>query len=165
MGDAYRQNVVMRDDDLEIVEDDPLTFVRQELEGFERGARREAAGTLVKAMMNHHEQQVVQYLSLAIESLLVESKDCTKPLKRRLLIRESATFLVISISIKASTRAHGVTEVYDSPQVTQFFKKELLPILQEDASGVKGSLFPEAALLKCTALRYLSLFRNFLPHE
>lgn len=149
----------MREDDVENLEDEPLAFVRQELEGSQRGAKREAAGELVKAMMRHHETEVARILSEAVDQLLAQAKAANVGEDQRLLMKDVASFLVTCSSVKASTRARGVTEVYSSQALGSFFEQEMLPALRQQGEDENAY----QALLKSSALRFVALFRNFLP--
>jgi exportin-2 (importin alpha re-exporter) len=51
-------NMTLRDEDVEIFEDDPVEYIRRDLEGSDNDTRRRASVELVKGLCMFHEDMV-----------------------------------------------------------------------------------------------------------
>lgn len=152
-------NLLFRDGDLELFEDEPVEFMRREQDlmaaGMEELSRRSAAVLLTRGLMESYESQVTTILGTYIQQYLQQY--ATAPASRW---REKnvATQLFSAIAIKGSVQAYGVTRVNPMVNLVEFFHTNILPDLQL----ANEALHP---ILKMDAIRFVHQFRGQLPRQ
>eukprot|EP01054_Gregarina_sp_Poly1_P010940 Gregarina_sp_Poly_1__10939@NODE_85_length_15275_cov_135_187336_g73_i0_p1_GENE_NODE_85_length_15275_cov_135_187336_g73_i0NODE_85_length_15275_cov_135_187336_g73_i0_p1_ORF_typecomplete_len1047_score157_63Cse1/PF08506_10/3_2e45Cse1/PF08506_10/1_5e03CAS_CSE1/PF03378_15/3_1e02CAS_CSE1/PF03378_15/5_1e34IBN_N/PF03810_19/0_00044Xpo1/PF08389_12/0_043Xpo1/PF08389_12/43Xpo1/PF08389_12/1_3e04Xpo1/PF08389_12/3_8e02Arm_2/PF04826_13/1_1e03Arm_2/PF04826_13/2e03Arm_2/PF04826_13/1Adaptin_N/PF01602_20/7Adaptin_N/P len=158
--DIILKNVPIREDDVEALEDDPLQFARDAWEGNQRGARRDGVLQLIKALLSRHEHDVRSVLLNAINELLMQAQSSMPTAGQKYLVKEAATFLIVAISVKTSTVAKGITEVYDLAPILDFLESQIIPALEDDVGKCNTS---ESVLFRCAAIKYVCSFRHIIP--
>ena len=100
-------NLTLRESDVELFEDDPIEFIRRDLEGADSDTRRRATTDFLRGLMQHFEQLVTTVVSRYVNHFLQEY---TKDRKSNWKSKDTAVYLFAAIAAKGTaTSAHGVT--------------------------------------------------------
>lgn len=147
-------NLSLRESDIETFEDEPIEFIRRDLEGSDDDTRRRAATNFLKKLMEQFEKLVTDVVTRYINHYLAEyAKDKSNNWKEK----DTAVHLFSSIAAKgAATAARGVLSVNSNVNVIDFFQQHIA----EDLTN--SSVHP---LLKVDAIKYLYVYRSILSAE
>ncbi|KAJ1954573.1 importin-alpha export receptor, partial [Linderina pennispora] len=149
-------NTVLPEDDEELFEDDPMQFIRRDVEGNEAGSRREAAGDLVRGLLDQFSSETTQVMSMYIQKGLEQY--AANPVENW-RDKDVALFMVTSVAVVASVNSLGATKVNELVNITDFFTSQIVPHLQDVSSD------QSAPILKVDAIKYVHTFRSQLPRE
>ncbi|CAB4062461.1 CSE1 [Lepeophtheirus salmonis] len=148
-------NMEMRDVDVELFEDNPEEYIRRDLEGSDLETRRRAACDLVKGLSRYFESQITEIFGSYVKTMLDMYQ--TNP-AQNWKSKDAAIYLVTSLATRAKTAKHGITQINQLVNLTEFCTNYILPDLQNsDANG-----FP---VLKADAIKYMLTFKSQLPPE
>lgn len=148
-------NVSLRESDEELFEDEPIEFIRRDLEGSDSETRRRAATDFLRRLAEKFEQSVTKVTLKYSEHYLAEyAKDPASNWKSK----DTATYLFSAIAAKGvATTTHGVTATNNLVSITDFFQQHLAAdLIAED--GVHP-------ILKVDAIKYLYTFRSIITKE
>lgn len=164
-------NVLIRECDLELFEDEPLDFVRTVIDNtsggggggggsmvgtLEEEGRRGGAIGLVRGLMEFHEAEMTQILQRYIDDFLALYNRAPLQQWRD---KNAAVALFGAIAIKGSiTSLKGVTRVNPLVNIDDFFTKHVLMDLQP----INPALHP---ILKIDAIRFVADFRSQLTRQ
>ncbi|TRX96295.1 hypothetical protein FHL15_003019 [Xylaria flabelliformis] len=144
-------NVALRESDIELFEDEPIEFIRRDLEGSDTDSRRRAATDFLRQLQGKFEQLVTSVTGRYINHYLEQGKSNWKD-------KDTAISLFLSIAAKgAVTASHGVKTVNELLNVVDFFQQHVANDLVGDA-GVEP-------IAKVDAIKYLYMFRSQLTKE
>lgn len=148
-------NIALREYDLELFEDEPIEFIRRDLEGSDSDTRRRAATDFLRSLSNQHEQittNVVQkYIDLHLNNFSSNPRENWKA-------KDTAVYLFSAIASKgAVTAREGVVTVNPNVNILDFFDKNVSKDLI-DTSGVHP-------ILTVDAIKYLYVFRSQLTKD
>ncbi|TDZ19510.1 Importin alpha re-exporter [Colletotrichum sidae] len=144
-------NVALRESDMELFEDEPIEFIRRDLEGSDTDSRRRSATDFLRRLQEKYEQLVTGVVYKYINHYLEQGKTDWKA-------KDTAVYLFISIAAKGSvTAAQGVKTVNSLVDVVQFFGQHIAADLM-----ASGGVEPIA---KVDAIKYLHTFRSQLTKE
>ncbi|KAJ1645431.1 importin-alpha export receptor [Coemansia asiatica] len=149
-------NTVMPAADEELFEDDPLQFVRRDVEGSEAGSRREAAAALVGALLDQFATETTYVISQYIQKDL--ERYAANP-AANWRDKDIALFLVTSVAVVASVHSLGATRVNALVDVADFFRTQIVQHLRDVGSDAA------APVLKADAIKYVVTFRSQLPRD
>ena len=143
-------NLTLRDSDLELLEDEPIEFIRRDLEGSDSDTRRRASTDFLRSLMSKFEQMVASVVLNYIEHYLSEYRQSPSSNWRS---KDTAIYLYSAIAAKgAVTTSQGVTATNSFANVVDFFQ-----------SNIAGDLVTEESdsiVLKVDAIKYLYVFRS-----
>uniref|UniRef100_A0A6B2KX00 Importin N-terminal domain-containing protein n=1 Tax=Arcella intermedia TaxID=1963864 RepID=A0A6B2KX00_9EUKA len=142
-------NINIRKSDLFLFEDDPIEYVRKDMEGSDIGTRRRSAFELVKALRKNFENEVTQIFAKHINELLVEY---TKDVNKFWTNKDAAIYLITSLAVTRASVNGGVTGINESVPIKDFYKSQIIPELLSDAC-------PQP-LLKASCLSFINSFRR-----
>lgn len=147
-------NLTLRDSDIEMFEDEPIEFIRRDLEGSDSETRRRAATDFLRKLMEKFEDTVTTVvLAYVKEYLAIYSKNP----KANWRSKDTAVYLFCSIAAKgAPTAGRGVAQTNSLVDVGEFFSNNL-------AGDLTGSDIEP--LLKVDAIKYLYIFRSIITKE
>ena len=141
-------NMTMRTSDEELFEDDPLDYIRRDLEGSDSDTRRRSASDFVRGLMDYFEKNVTLIVQDYINHYLAEySKNPVQNWRSK----DTALFLFSAIAIKSSTGQQGVTSTNILVDVCQFWTGNA------QQEFVERSCHP---VLQADYIRYIYVFRN-----
>jgi exportin-2 (importin alpha re-exporter) len=147
-------NLSLRDSDIEMFEDEPIEFIRRDLEGSDSETRRRAATDFLRKLMEQFETPVTTVVSTYVKQYLALNSKNTEANWRS---KDTAVYLFCSIAAKGTpTAAKGVTQTNSLIDVGEFFSNNL-------AGDLTGS--DTEPLLKVDAIKYLYLFRSIITKE
>ncbi len=144
--------MMLRKQDVELFEDDPLEYVRQDIEGSDLDTRRRSAKELVKGLRKNYEQQVTEIFGSYIQVLLGQYK--ADP-KRNWKAKDVAVFLLTAVAVSTFRQATGANSVNPMVPLIPFYHENVLP----DISGQPG-VHP---VLQADALKFVITFRSQIP--
>ncbi|KAI9492718.1 Cse1-domain-containing protein [Zychaea mexicana] len=148
-------NIAMREVDEELFEDNPIEYIRRDLEGSDTDTRRRAAADFIRGLMERYESQttqiVNQYITHFLERYGANPQGNWKD-------KNTAIFLLVAIASRTSTAQLGVTQTNNLVDVVDFFTKHILGDLETDVNA--GS-----PILKVDAIKFLYTFRSQLTKE
>lgn len=148
-------NLSLRESDVELFEDEPIEFVRRDLEGSDNDTRRRAATDFLKQLMEQFEKLVTDVVSKYIQHYI---SDYSKDPKGNWKSKDTAVYLFSSIAAKGVvTAGQGVKSTNPLVDVVDFFQKNVASDLLADA-GVE-------AILKVDAIKYLYTFRAQMTQQ
>ncbi|GAB5586714.1 importin-alpha export receptor [Umbelopsis nana] len=148
-------NMALRTIDEELFEDDPIEYIRRDLEGSDSDTRRRAAADFVRGLMEHFESQVTNIFLGYIQHYL--QQHATNP-DAHWKDKNTAIFLLTAIATKSGTAQHGATSINTHIDVVDFFSKYILNDLQSPITSGNP-------ILKVDAIKYLYTFRHQLTKE
>jgi exportin-2 (importin alpha re-exporter) len=144
-------NLSLRESDLEMFEDEPIEFIRRDLEGSDSETRRRAATDFLRKLMEQFETPVTAVVSAYVQQYLtVYSEDPDTNWRSK----DTAIYLFCSIAAKGTaTAARGIVQTNNLVDVGEFFSNNVAGDLTE------SSIQP---LLKVDAIKYLHVFRSII---
>ncbi|WPH00848.1 Hypothetical protein R9X50_00367800 [Acrodontium crateriforme] len=147
-------NLSLRESDIETFEDEPIEFIRQDLEGADDDTRRRAATKFLKKLMEQFEKLVTEVVTRYVDHFLANyAQDRTNNWKSK----DVAVHLFSSIAAKGvATAAKGVLSVNPNVDVIDFFQKNVA----EDLTASDAQ-----PLLTVDAIKYLYIFRSILSAQ
>ncbi|OCT55025.1 Importin alpha re-exporter [Cladophialophora carrionii] len=147
-------NVALRDSDIEIFEDEPIEFIRRDLEGSDSETRRRAAGDFLRQLSDQFEQSVTTIVMTYVEKCL---QDFSANPQEKWRAKDTAVSLFHALASKgATTAAHGVTKTNSLVDIGDFFSKHLASDLQNESAQ---------PLIKVDAIKYLYVFRSIITRD
>ena len=145
-------NLAIRDSDLELFEDEPIEFIRRDLEGSDTDSRRRSATEFLRSLLAQHEALTTGIVSRYVDHYL---QDYASDPSGNWKSKDTAVYLFSSIAAKGTVTAReGVKTVNERLNVLEFFEKNVANDLV-DAQGVQP-------ILKVDAIKYLYVFRSQL---
>lgn len=152
-------NVALRESDVELFEDEPIEYIRRDLEGSDADTRRRAATDFLRKLLDQFEGLVTEvvgrYISHYLTTFSQNPKDEWKS-------KDTAVYLFSSIAAKgAVTAREGVKTTNSLVDVVDFFGKNIAGDLIADPSSESSS----EAIIKVDAIKYLYTFRSQLTKQ
>lgn len=145
-------NLTLRDSDMELFEDEPIEFIRRDLEGSDSDTRRRAATDFLRSLLAQHEELTTAVVNRYINHFLGEYS--SNP-ARNWKSKDTSVYLFSSIAAKGTVTARdGVKTVNERVNILQFFEENIA----NDLVSV-GGIEP---ILKVDAIKYLYIFRSQL---
>jgi exportin-2 (importin alpha re-exporter) len=147
-------NLALRDSDVEMFEDEPIEFIRRDLEGSDSETRRRAATDFLRQLMEQFGQSVTAIVMGYVERFLA---DGTRNPKANWRSKDTAVYLFCSIAAAgAATSSHGVTKTNSLVNIGEFFSTNLANDL------TSAEVEP---ILKVDAIKYLYSFRSLITKQ
>jgi len=147
-------NLTLRESDIELFEDEPIEFIRRDLEGSDNDTRRRAATNFLRQLMSRFEALVTSTSQKYIEAYLQNyAQDTANNWKSK----DTAVYLFTAIAAKGTaTAAQGILTVNENVNILDFFTTHIAGDLQaQDAE----------AILKVDAIKFLYVFRSQLSPD
>lgn len=146
-------NLIFRELDEELFEDDPEEYVRKDIEGSDVDTRRRAGCDLVQALSRFIESKLMDAFGPLLSDML-KSYESNK--KANWKHKDLAIFLYSAMSIKGSTRQHGTVAISEFVNVEKFLDENISCELKSESQDIGCNV------LKADALRYITNFRNHI---
>jgi exportin-2 (importin alpha re-exporter) len=147
-------NLSLRESDIETFEDEPIEYIRRDLEGSDEDTRRRAATNFLKKLMEQFEKPVTEVVTRYVNHFLA---DYAKDKGANWRSKDTAVHLFSSIAAKGTaTAAKGVLSVNPNVNVIDFFQNNIA----EDLTNPGAE-----PLLKVDAIKYLYIFRSILSAD
>jgi exportin-2 (importin alpha re-exporter) len=147
-------NLTLRESDVELFEDEPIEFIRRDLEGSDNDTRRRAATNFLRQLMAKFEGLVTSTSQTYIDAYL---QNYAKDPQENWKSKDTAVYLFTAIAAKGTTTAaQGIISVNENVNVLEFFTTHIAGDLQADNAE---------AILKVDAIKYLYVFRSQLSPD
>ncbi|KAF3132818.1 importin-alpha export receptor [Orbilia oligospora] len=140
-------NMTLRTSDEELFEDDPIEFIRRDLEGSDSDTRRRAANDFLRQLMEQSERIVTETTNKYIQEFLAKGDWKS---------RDTALYLFNSIAIKGVVTQYGVNSTNLLVDIIGFFQQYIVPDLS------KSEVHP---ILRVDAIRFIYTFRSQFTKE
>lgn len=139
-------NIVFRDVDEELFEDEPISFVRSDLDGSDFDSRRKSSTDFLRELKEVNTALLTNTVMTYVNQFLSHNDWRNKDI---------AIYLFTSLAAKGSVTNIGVTSTNMLVDVVDFFTSNIASYLVDDASPI----------LKTDAIKYIMTFRNQLTKE
>ncbi|ODQ66714.1 Cse1-domain-containing protein [Nadsonia fulvescens var. elongata DSM 6958] len=146
-------NITLRPVDEELFEDDPMEFIRRDLEGSDSDTRRRASSDFVRELNEKFESRVSHIVMGYITNFL-QQYNSNKEVNWK--AKDTANYLFSAIAIKGNITNSGVSATNLIVDIVGFFSQNVAPDL------VDSSVCP---ILKVDAIKFIHTFRNQLTKE
>ncbi|KAF8851156.1 Cse1-domain-containing protein [Acephala macrosclerotiorum] len=144
-------NVSLRESDIEQFEDEPIEYIRRDLEGSDADTRRRAATDFLRQLLEKFEELVTSVVGRYITHYLAAFNKNPSEWKSK----DTAVYLFSAIAAKGViTTTHGVKTTNSLVNVVDFFQNNIANDLVAD-TGVEP-------ILKVDAIKFLYTFRSQL---
>ena len=144
-------NVSLRESDIEQFEDEPIEYIRRDLEGSDADTRRRAATDFLRKLLEKFEKLVTDVVGRYITHYLGAFASNSNEWKSK----DTAVYLFSAIAAKGTiTAGAGVKTTNSLVNVVEFFQNNIANDLVAD-SGVEP-------ILKVDAIKFLYTFRSQL---
>jgi exportin-2 (importin alpha re-exporter) len=147
-------NIQLREDDEELFEDNPVEYIRRDMEGSDGDTRRRGAIELVKGLCVHYEEAVTSAFSANVSQMLAPQSTWQE--------KDTALFIVTALGWKTGTAAGGVTETSSLINLLDFYRAQVLPNLRTFASAPTALATP---IFTADSIKFVISFRNQIPKD
>uniref|UniRef100_A0A7S2WRA8 Importin N-terminal domain-containing protein n=1 Tax=Mucochytrium quahogii TaxID=96639 RepID=A0A7S2WRA8_9STRA len=148
-------NLKMRECDYETFEDNPMEYIRRDIEGSDSDTRRRVACDLVRGLCRHFEDQTTanceQYLAKLVSEYSANPAGNWHQM-------DTAITLMIALAVRRYTVVGGVSELNPKVSIDMFFNTYILPVLSSNDVNSQ-------AVVKADAIKFFTTFRNQMPRE
>ncbi|CUM63920.1 uncharacterized protein PRCAT00001508001 [Priceomyces carsonii] len=141
-------NIYFREVDEELFEDDPINFVRSDLEGSDFDSRRKSATDFLRELKEVNTELLTNIVMSYVESFLSHADWRNKNM---------AIYLFSSLAAKGTVTNSGVTSTNVLVDVVKFFSENIASYLVENQAT--------HPILRADAIKYILSFRNQLTKE
>lgn len=145
-------NIEIRDEDIELFEDNPVEYIRRDLEGSDAETRRRGAIELVRGLCKHFEEQVAAIFGSYMGAIVDPNADWRQ--------KDLTLHLASALLYKSGNQAMGCVEVSNFFNISEFYQNTILPIL---SAASNQDLLKSAPILITDALKFTILFRIYIP--
>ncbi|RLV92555.1 Importin alpha re-exporter [Spathaspora sp. JA1] len=142
-------NIYFRENDQEIFEDDPLHFIRSDLEGSDFDSRRKSSTDFLRELKELNRELLTSSVMKYVQQFLTQ----TPPDWRN---KDTAIYLFSSLATKGSITTIGVTSTNTLVDVVEFFTNNVAQDL------IDSTTHP---ILQVDAIKYIFTFRNQLTKD
>ncbi|KAI8800787.1 Cse1-domain-containing protein [Cladochytrium replicatum] len=149
------RNMEIREVDEEVFEDEPIEYVRREVDGSEAETRRRGATELVRGLLENFSKEVTavfsSYVAFYLERYKFNPAENWKS-------KDTAFFLTMALSARAQSLQTGVTKTNEYIQILPILTTHVLPDIEAPIDGIHP-------IIKVGALKLLTSFRSQLKKE
>jgi len=149
-------NILLRDSDVELFEDNPLEYVRRDMEAADQETRRRSSMDLVQAMGKLHEAKVTEILIGYVKELMQKANQV--PANQAERFKDACIYLCIAMAVRGQTQREGVTITNQNVNVMDFFTSLVVPELTAEPVS-------QRSVLRASCLKFVTVFRNQLARE
>jgi exportin-2 (importin alpha re-exporter) len=151
-------NLALRISDKECFEDNPLEYLRRDIESSDADTRRRVACELVEKLCRNYDNEITSYCFQYLSHLL--QKYASNP-QMEWVAKDAAITLFLAVMIRTQTQRDGATKVKDPNLVVEFLKLQIFPELINSPMGNEPNI--GADILKADAVKFIATFRRFIP--
>lgn len=147
-------NVTLREADIELFEDDPIEYIRRDLEGSDSDTRRKACTDFLKELKENNCELVtnifLSHMKVFFEKYQSNPAEFWK-------FKDLYIYLFSTLAINGSLSNNGVSSTNALLDVIDFFKTQILPDLTNPS-------IPHI-ILRIDAIKFIYVFRNQLSKD
>ncbi|KAK9453824.1 Cse1-domain-containing protein [Dipodascopsis uninucleata] len=146
-------NMSLRESDIELFEDDPIEYIRRDLEGSDSDTRRRAATDFLRELKERFEGLVTEVVMAYVQHYLQQYATDKQSHWRS---KDTAVYLFSSVAVKGTVTASGVSATNLLLDVVGFFSQNIAPDLFSPITH---------PILKVDAIKFIHTFRNQLTKQ
>ena len=143
-------NVILREADVELFEDDPIEYIRRDLEGSDTDTRRRGCTNFLKELKDKNEILVTNILLAHMKNFFDQYQ--SNP-GENWKYKDLCVYLFTSLAVNGNVTSTGVSFTNPLVDVIDFFSKQIIPDLTGNVLHV---------ILRVDAVKYIYIFRNQL---
>lgn len=143
-------NVTLRETDIELFEDDPIEYVRRDLEGSDTDTRRRACTDFLKELKEKNEQLITNIFGTHLQKFFEQYQ--LNPAENW-RYKDLSVYLFTALAINGNITSSGVSSTNILLDVVDFFTKQIAPDLTNPVPHI---------ILRVDAIKYIYVFRNQL---
>jgi exportin-2 (importin alpha re-exporter) len=149
-------NLQLRDSDMELFEDEPIEFIRRDLEGSDSDTRRRASTDFLRGLMAQYEDLVTNVVFKYIDHFL---KQFAANPQANWRAKDTAVYLYSSVAAKGVVTAReGVKTLNPNVNVIDWFQQNI-------ANDLVSESVTDHPIIKVDAIKYLYIFRSQISQE
>mmetsp|Transcript_22762 Transcript_22762/g.44700 ORF Transcript_22762/g.44700 Transcript_22762/m.44700 type:complete len:978 (-) Transcript_22762:250-3183(-) len=148
-------NLRLRESDYETFEDNPMEYIRRDIEGSDSETRRRMACDLVRAMCRQFDEQTTKLCETVVTALVNEYR--ANP-SQNWYQMDTAITLMLAVAVRRYSLVGGVSEVNPNVNVNEFFTQLILPELT-------SSNIDSQPVVKADVIKFFTTFRNQMPRD
>jgi exportin-2 (importin alpha re-exporter) len=146
-------NLLFRESDAELFEDNPREYIRRDVEGSDTDTRRRAALELVRGLRKNYEQQVTQFFAADVAKLLAQYA-ASPSSEEGWRAKDAAITLITAVAVKTASAAQGATAVNELVPVAEFYRNHILTELQQGSTA--------HPVIRADCIKFMTTFRRML---
>ncbi|EDO15383.1 hypothetical protein Kpol_460p18 [Vanderwaltozyma polyspora DSM 70294] len=146
-------NITLREADVELFEDDPIEYIRRDLEGADAETRRSGCNHFLQELKDKNEPLITNILLAHLKGFFEQYR--MNP-KENWKYKDLCIYLFTAIAAKGSVTSIGVSATNPLVDVIDFFNREITPDLTNDVPH---------PILRVDAVKYVYVFRNQLSKQ
>ena len=127
-------NITLRESDVELFEDNPVDYIRRDIEGSDSDTRRRSACDLVRSLTKNFEDETCKVCMAYIQHLLTSYQ--SNPASNWAM-KDTAINMVIALSVRATVANKGASKVSDKIPFIQFAETYIYPAWETPARAIK----------------------------
>ena len=143
--------IKLRDADVEVFSDDPVEWVRRDIEGSDVDTRRRVTVDFIRGLLVNFDREVTELMKGYVGELIASY---TAAPTSKWKDKDAAIYIILALSSKSATRARGVTQTNPYIDLSSFFSTQIIPELQSTTSA--------SPILQADAIRFIAAFRSQL---
>ena len=144
--------IKLRQADVEVFTDDPVEWVRRDIEGSDVDTRRRVTVDFIRGLLVNFDREVTELMKGYVGELIASY---TAAPSSRWQDKDAALYIILALSSKSATRSRGVTQTNPYIDLSSFFSSQVLPELQSTSSSA-------TPILQADAIRFIAAFRSQL---
>lgn len=147
-------NLSLRESDVELFEDEPIEFIRRDLEGSDSDTRRRAATDFLRQLMAQFEKLVTDCVMTYMNHYL---ENYAKDRKNNWKSKDTAVYLFSAIAARGTaTAGQGAKNINPNVNILEFFEKHVAEDLTAE------NIEP---ILKVDAIKFVYIFRSQITSQ
>ena len=143
-------NMNYSEDDLELIEFNPLEFIRREMEGSDLETKRRTASDLLRNLLKFHNETTTSLGMEYIKELTSQFHSSPENWSQM----DISINLFLSVSVKSKIERVGVVEV------NEMLQSEIHDYFENEIGSILDSFSDHHPVLVCEALKFVTLFRS-----
>lgn len=147
------KNLTVTDNDEELFDDNPMEYIRKDVEGSDQDTRRRSAVELVRGLLKFFNDKTSQFCLYYVSEMFEKYRT-----SNNWKLKDAALHLVLAVSVKSSTASFAAGELNPLINVFEIFNSHVFPELLD--SNINST-----PIIKADALKLLCFFRTHLPPQ
>ncbi|SMN18045.1 similar to Saccharomyces cerevisiae YGL238W CSE1 Nuclear envelope protein that mediates the nuclear export of importin alpha (Srp1p) [Maudiozyma saulgeensis] len=143
-------NVTLRESDVELFEDDPIEYIRRDLEGSDTDTRRRACTDFLNELKEKNETLVTNTFMIHMKKFFEQYQSNPTEYWK---YKDLYVFLFTTLAITGNITSAGVSTTNPQLNVVEFFTVQIIPDLTGNVAN---------NILKVDAIKFIYMFRNQL---
>lgn len=144
-------NLMATELDEEIFEDNPLDYIRKDIEGSDQDTRRRCAVDLVRSLLKFFPQKTTE-LGLSYITGMLSQYESTRDWRAK----DGALHLVIAVAVMSTTATTGAGALNPDVNILDIFNTHVLPELHDPDVNARP-------IVKADAIKMICTFRSHFP--